>query len=351
MARETKPKRKTAPRRVLRLPDLDLAKRTVLNSLGSLDSIRAHAHAIDDFIAWYCSEPRLAFGKHVVLRYRIELESRLLAPATINVRLAAVRRLAYEAADSGLLSPELAAGIQRVKGAKKLGVRLGNWLTVDECRRLLRAPDEQTLKGKRDRAVLAMLLGCGLRRAEVAKLQVRDLQQREEHWAVVDLIGKGRHIRTVPVPDWVKATLDEWTRAAAIADGRLFRCVPPAVGHRSSVLLQQRNSGVPEKRGGLRIAHGGVARQRGEDAAAAGETGPLRASQPVAGRPAAGAGGAGGIGLRHLDLRLAARHDDALDLHGNGSGSGVEPGRPVHRVLVWCSHLGDPFRRSRRSAS
>jgi site-specific recombinase XerD len=155
----------------------------VLNSLGSPDSTRAYAYAIDDFIAWYCSEPRLAFGKHVVLRYRIELESQLLAPATINVRLAAVRRLAYEAADSGLLSPELAAGIQRVKGAKKLGARLGNWLTVDECRRLLRAPDEQTLKGKRDRAVLAMLLGCGLRRAEVAKLQVRDLQQREEHWA------------------------------------------------------------------------------------------------------------------------------------------------------------------------
>ena len=225
MAKPMNHKRKTAPKRVLRLPDLDLAKRTVLNSLGSPDSTRAYTHAIDDFIAWYCSEPRLAFGKHVVLRYRIELESRLLAPATINVRLAAVRRLAYEAADSGLLSPELAAGIQRVKGAKKLGVRLGNWLTVDECRRLLRAPDEQTLKGKRDRAVLAILLGCGLRRAEVAKLQIRDIQQREEHWAVVDLIGKGRHIRTVPVPDWVKATLDAWTQAAAITGGRLFRCV------------------------------------------------------------------------------------------------------------------------------
>ena len=86
-------KLKTAPKRVLRLPDLDLAKRTVLNSLGSPDSTRVYAHAIDDFIAWYCSEPRLAFGKHVVLRYRIELESRRLAPATINVRLAAVRRL------------------------------------------------------------------------------------------------------------------------------------------------------------------------------------------------------------------------------------------------------------------
>jgi hypothetical protein len=111
-----KMKTKRAAKKVLRLSDLDHAKRTVLSSLGSPDSSRAYAHAIDDFIAWYCSEPRLAFGKHVVLRYRIELESRLLAPATINVRLAAVRRLAYEAADSGLLSPELAAGIQRVKG-------------------------------------------------------------------------------------------------------------------------------------------------------------------------------------------------------------------------------------------
>ena len=97
MAKPLNRKRKAAPRRILRLPDLDLAKRTVLNSLGSPDSTRAYAHAIDDFIAWDCSEPRLAFGKHVVLRCRIELESRLLAPATINVRLAAVRRLSKAA--------------------------------------------------------------------------------------------------------------------------------------------------------------------------------------------------------------------------------------------------------------
>ena len=152
MEKKPNAKRKGAPKRVLRLPDLDHAKRTVLNSLGSPDSTRAYAFAIDDFIAWYCSEPRLAFGKHVVLRYRIELESRHLAPATINLRMAAVRRLAYEASDSGLLSPELAAGIQRVKGAKRLGIRLGNWLTVEQCRTLLRAPDERTLKGRRDRA-------------------------------------------------------------------------------------------------------------------------------------------------------------------------------------------------------
>jgi len=223
--KEVERKTEENPKRVLRLTDLDHSKRTVLDSLGSPDSARAYAFAMNDFIAWYCSEPRLAFSKHVVLRYRIELESRRLSASTINLRLAAVRRLAFEAADSGLLSPELAAGIQRVKGAKKLGVRLGNWLTVDQCRSLLRTPDQQTLKGRRDRAILAILLGCGLRRAEVARLQLRDIQQREEHWALVDLMGKGRHIRTVPVPEWVKAAVDEWTKAAGVGDGRVFRCV------------------------------------------------------------------------------------------------------------------------------
>lgn len=218
-------RKKRVAKRVLRLPDLDFAKRAVLNTLGSPESKRAYEFAIDDFVGWYCSEPRLAFSKTVVLRYRLELEGRLLSAATINLRLAAVRRLAYEAADTGLLSPELAAGIRRVKGAKKVGVRLGNWLTAEQSRRLLHAPDVQSARGKRDRAILALLLGCGLRRAEVAKLQVCDVQRREEHWAVVDLIGKGRHIRTVPVPDWVKVALDDWVGPAAIIEGRLFRCV------------------------------------------------------------------------------------------------------------------------------
>jgi site-specific recombinase XerD len=113
-----------------------------------------------------------------------------LAPGTINGRLAAVRRLAYEAADSGLLSPEVAAGIRRVKGAKYLSVRLGNWLTAEQARALWQVPDCTTLKGKRDRALLAVLLGCGLRRREAAELHLANLQRREDHWAIVDLIGK-----------------------------------------------------------------------------------------------------------------------------------------------------------------
>lgn len=209
----------------MNLPDLDQARSAVLNSLPSKESQRGYRHAIDEFIAWYCSEPRLSFNKAVVTRYRIHLESRQLAPGTINCRLAAVRRLAYEAADSGLLSPDLAAGIRRVKGPKNLGVRLGNWLTADQARALWRVPDPNTLKGKRDRALLGILLGCGLRRKEAAELDVAHLQRREDHRAIVDLVGKGRHIRTVPVPDWVKSAIDSWLASAGVSEGRVFKRV------------------------------------------------------------------------------------------------------------------------------
>jgi integrase len=169
----------------------------------------------------------LAFNRIVVLRHRSHLESRQLAPAPsiCVLALGAVRRLAYEAADCGLLTAALASGIRRVKGVKKLGIRLGNWLTAEQGNALWQAPDRQRLKGKRDRALLALLLACALRRHEAVALTVDHLQQREEHWAIVDRVGKGGHIRTVPVPDWVRAELEDWLAAAAIDRGRLFRRV------------------------------------------------------------------------------------------------------------------------------
>ena len=217
-----------AAKSVLRLPDLEIAKSAVIDGLSCPDARRGYRHAIDEFVDWYCSEPRLSFSKTVVLRYRMHLESRHLAPGTINLRLGAVRRLAYEAADCGLLSADLAAGIRRVKSVKKLGVRLGNWLTAEQGATLWKAPDITRLKGKRDRALLSLLLACGLRRREVAELTIDHLQQREGHWAIVDLSGKGGHVRTVPVPDWVYRELRVWFEAAGIKTGKVFRRVSSA---------------------------------------------------------------------------------------------------------------------------
>jgi site-specific recombinase XerD len=130
----------------------------------------------------YCPEPRLALNRAVVLRYRLHLENIPLAPSTINVRLAAIRRIAYEAADTGLLSPELVAGIRRVKGVKRLGQPVGNWLTAQQGHLLLTNSQIETIRGKRDRAMLGLLLGCGLRRSELVTLKSDQIQKREDHW-------------------------------------------------------------------------------------------------------------------------------------------------------------------------
>ena len=118
--KDNTPKQKR-PKTRLGLPDLDHSKSAVLDSLRSRESKRGYRHAMDEFIQWYCSEPRLSFNKIVVTRFRIFVENRNLAAGTVNGRLAAVRRLAYEAADAGLLSPELAAGIRRVKSCQEVG--------------------------------------------------------------------------------------------------------------------------------------------------------------------------------------------------------------------------------------
>jgi site-specific recombinase XerD len=98
-------------------------------------------------------------------------------------------------------------------------------LTAEQGQALWQAPDRERLKGKRDRALLALLLACGLRRHELAELTFGLLQQREGHWAIVDLSGKAGHVRTIPVPDWVHGLLNEWTQAAGIDAGKLFRRV------------------------------------------------------------------------------------------------------------------------------
>jgi integrase len=161
----------------------------------------------------------------VVVRYRSHLESLALSAATINLHLSAIRRLADESAESGWLSPELATGIRRVRGVRQLGRRIGNWLTRDQAQQLLCAVNRYTLRGKREAAVMGLLLGCGLRRSEVASLRVDQLQLRESHCVIVDLTGKGGRVRTVPVPGWCKELLDRWITASAVKEGKIFRQV------------------------------------------------------------------------------------------------------------------------------
>lgn len=207
-------------------PAIGKLKDLVLDSVNSAESKRAYDRAITDFLLW-CSTttPGTGFTKATVQAYKARLVEHALAASTINVRMSAIRRLAAEAADNGFMAAELAAGIGRVKGVKREGVRTGNWLTVHQAEKLINAPDTETLKGKRDRALLAVLIGCGLRREETAVLTLEHIQQRDARWAVLDMRGKGGRVRTVPMPSWTKVAIDEWTMAACFNTGRVFRPV------------------------------------------------------------------------------------------------------------------------------
>jgi site-specific recombinase XerD len=200
-------------------------KTLVLDSVSSPITKRVYNMALDEFLGWFQQEPRPGFTKATVSAWRVSLEERGLGSSSIIIRMSAIRKLAAEAADNGLLAPELAASIARVKSAKTQGIRTGNWLSQRQAQALLSAPDISTLRGLRDRAILAVLLGCGLRRSEVAALTFTHVQQRDGRWCIVDLVGKHGRVRTAPMPTWVKVAIDAWTLAAGVADGHVFRPV------------------------------------------------------------------------------------------------------------------------------
>jgi site-specific recombinase XerD len=200
-------------------------KALVLDSVSSPITKRVYNMALDEFYGWFQQAPRPGFTKATVSAWRVSLEARGLGSSSIIIRMSAIRKLAGEAADNGLLAPELAQGISRVKSVKSTGIRVGNWLSQRQAQALLSAPDISTVRGLRDRAILAVLLGCGLRRSEVAALTFAHVQQRDGRWCIVDLVGKHGRVRTAPMPGWVKIAIDAWTSPAGVGEGHVFRPV------------------------------------------------------------------------------------------------------------------------------
>ena len=204
----------------------------VTQSVDSPHSKRAYSRALIDFLDWYDDNGRPGFTKATINAYREALLQGGKSRSSINQALSAIRKLAAEAADNGLVLPTLAYGVERVKGVKQEGVRAGNWLSKDEAEKLVNTPitrwrTEQIplTKAIRDQAILAVMIGTGLRRAEVASLTWEMIQQRDGRWAIIDLIGKRSRIRSIGIPPWVKVALDRWGESAGVRNGRIFRAL------------------------------------------------------------------------------------------------------------------------------
>jgi integrase len=195
-------------------------RQMVLDSVQSVHSKRNYAKALDDLFAFCASRP---LSRVLLMEYRTTMEH--LSPSTINVRMSAIRKLVGEAMRNGMIGREEADNLTDIPNVRQKGTRLGNWLTREQAKELLAVPDRSKLKGKRDYVIIALLVGCALRRRELATLNIEDIQLREGRWVIIDLRGKGGRIRTVAVPIWVKQGINAWMTAAKIEDGRLLRPV------------------------------------------------------------------------------------------------------------------------------
>lgn len=176
------------------------------------------------FLSWYESlESPPPFTRSTVMTYRAHMEEQGRGAAAINLGLTSLRKLAREAAGNALLDAGIAAGIESIPGVPRRGVRTGNWLTLGEAKALIDLPPADTNRGMRDRAILWLALGSGLRREEVAALTLGQIQQREGRPIIADLLGKADRNRTVPLHPKGFAAITAWCdRAGITADDALI---------------------------------------------------------------------------------------------------------------------------------
>lgn len=203
--------------------DEAIRQATAGQSAHTRAAYRADLEALREWLELH-GEDQLA--RPVLLAWVGDMNVSGLSPATINRRLSALRRLIDEAVAGGYMAAaDAAAMLYRVKGPTVEGTRSGNWLALADAQRLLEAPDVSTMAGLRDRAALALMLGGGVRRDELARLEVGHVAMRDGRWVLLDLVGKRRKVRTVPIGSWVYVAVREWLDAAGIDEGRILRPV------------------------------------------------------------------------------------------------------------------------------
>lgn len=203
--------------------DLESLIPMVCQSVGSPVTKRIYARELRVFFAWYRTMNLDGFTRATVMAYREAMQLAPRGPVSINNALCAIRKLANEAADNGYMDPGLAGRIDTVKQVERLGSRIGHWLSLEEMKRLLASPPPTTPnRGMRDRTAVWLMGVCGLRREEATDLQVSQFQERDGRPVLVDVLGKGNRIRSVPMHSLAAEAVGLWCAHAGITEGYLL---------------------------------------------------------------------------------------------------------------------------------
>jgi len=197
------------------------------------ETARKYRETLKEFRSW-CDATKPADLLGILEEYRVWLKTKGASSSTVNLRLSAMRRFFRHAANAGFIDRSTATEILAVKNLSESRVKRGHWLTLGDVKKLLLSPDNAILKGKRDRVILALLIGCGVRREEVVSIEVDHLRKLEDRWVIARLVGKRGRARRVPVPEWVKEAIDDWLSAASIKEGNIIRAI-----HKSGTVLSR----------------------------------------------------------------------------------------------------------------
>jgi integrase len=204
-------------------PEMKTVVQIVLNSLPSKHTQRNYLRGMRSFLAYWLEKGQPIPDKLFLQTYIFEMREKGVGDASINIRLCAIKYLAREAGDLGVWPESVTLAFSKVKKIPLRGTRNGIWLTLEQTQRLIDAPDVTRKKGLRDRAVLSVMLGCGLRRSEIASLRVDHIQKRSHVWVLANVLGKRNKIRTVIIPAWTKTAIDAYLAAYGITSGFLFK--------------------------------------------------------------------------------------------------------------------------------
>lgn len=238
-----------------------------------------YARSLRQFFAWFEDiQPSDGLSRTTIMAYRDWLLARKLAPSTVNLALSAIKRLVAEAAANGWMDEAHAYHCQKVKSCRVKPLRLGRWLNLDESLRILEAPPADTLVGKRDRAALWLMLGCGLRIEEACTVQVEQIEEVSGRVVLRDVAGKGEKRRLVPVPANGYKAIYDWLQAAGIESGPILRTLERVKGNefvlqgdidpnslRVRVTKWARSIGLKITPHDLRRTFGGLARHGGAE--------------------------------------------------------------------------------------
>ena len=189
-----------------------------LNGLNSRHTQRAYKADLDDFLEWWKAQGNIALSKAELDKYKAWMRCHGRGESAVNRALTAVRRFLRDASDNNLIDAREAESALKVRNITQRGARLGRWLTLEQLQQLINAPDFTTLRGCRDRMLLALLGGAGLRRGELARVTVASIQQREGRWVLVDLVGKHHRTRSIPISGFVHTAIEDWSGMSGISD-------------------------------------------------------------------------------------------------------------------------------------